>query len=448
MLTGKELATVGKPAGAKTKELIDKKEKFVSKGISTGFFAFVDEAKGAVIKDLDGNTYIDFFAGIGVLNAGHCPEPVVKAIKDQADKLLHTCFMTIMYDSYVELAEKLCAITPGSFEKKALFVNSGAEADENAIKLSRAYTKRPAIVAFDSAFHGRTLLTMSLTSKVKPYKYGFGPFAPEIYKAPYAYCYRCPYGTTYPGCGMACLEYFDKFFKAEVDSENVAAMIVEPVQGEGGFVVPPKEFLPGLKKICEDKGIVFIADEIQTGFGRTGKMFAVENFGVEPDLISMAKSIASGMPLSAVVGKTAIMDSVDPGQVGGTYAGSPTACAAGVATLKILQEDNLADKAEAIGKKVEARMKKLQEKYEQIGDIRRLGAMIGVEFIKDAKTKEHAPEICAAINKENFKNGLMTIGAGIYGNINRMLIPLVITDEQLDAGLDIYEASINTVLGK
>jgi len=441
MLTGQELIEVGKAPGARTQELLEKKQKYVSRGISNAFPIFVDEAKGAVIKDLEGNIYLDFYGGIGALNAGHCPEPVVDAVKSQAEKLFHTCFMTAMYDTYVELAEKLAELAPGDFPKKAIFINSGAEAVENAVKIARAYTKKPAVIAFDSAFHGRTLLTMTLTSKVKPYKYGFGPFAPEVYKVTSANCYRCIYKSTYPGCGMHCLEHFHKFFKAEVDPDMIAAMIIEPVQGEGGFIVPPPEFLPGLKKICEENGIVFIADEVQTGFCRTGKMFAVENFGVEPDLITVAKSIAAGMPLSGVVGKAEIMDAVDPGHVGGTYGGNPIACASGLAAIKYMEENNLSGRAAQIGDTIVSRMKKLQGKYPQIGDVRALGAMVGVELVKDPETKEPAKEETAKILQECFQRGLLAISAGVLGNVIRMLIPLVITDRQLDQGLSILEES-------
>jgi len=445
MLTGLELIHMGEAKGERTQELLEKKQKYISKGISNAFPILVDEAKGAVVKDIDGNIYLDFYGGIGVLNAGHCPEPVVDAIKAQAEKLLHTCFMTAMYDSYIELAEKLCQIAPGSGPKKAFFVNSGAEAVENAVKVARAYTKRPAVIAFDSAFHGRTFLTMTLTSKVKPYKYGFGPFAPEVYKVPSANCYRCMYQSTYPGCGMHCLEYFHKFFKAEVDPDFVAGMIIEPVQGEGGFIVPPPEFLPGLKKICEDYGILFIADEVQTGFCRTGRIFAVENYGVEPDLMTVAKSLAAGMPLSAVIGKLEIMDALDPGYVGGTFAGNPVSCAAGLATIEYMEKNNLCQRATKMGQIIVDRMKKLQEKLPQIGDIRSLGSMIGIELVKDAVTKEPAKDETSRIQQKCFEKGLLIIGAGILGNVIRLLMPLNITDEQLEQGLNILEEACEDV---
>ncbi len=448
MLNGNEIPQVGAGQGHKTKTLLEKKQQFVAQGISNLAPIFVESAKGAVVKDIDGNDYLDFYGGIGVINAGHCPETVVAAIKEQAEKLLHTCFMVGMYEPYVELAEKLCRITPGDHAKKAMFVNSGAEAVENAIKIAKAHTKRPSVIAFEGGFHGRTLLTMTLTSKVKPYKHEFGPFAPEVYKAPAAYCYRCAYKSSYPSCGMACLEHFERFFISEVDPESVAAMIIEPVQGEGGFIVPPNEFLPGLKSICEKHGIVFIADEVQSGFARTGKMFASEQLGVIPDLMTLAKGIASGMPLSAVVGRAEIMDAPTPGRIGGTYGGNPVSCAAALATIDLMEKEDLSDRAAQVGAKIVSRLQELQQKYPQIGDIRGLGAMVALELVKDPVTKEPHKEAVPAIVQECFKSGLLTMGAGIFSNVIRFLPPLVISDEQLETGLKIFEESLGQVLGK
>ena len=425
--------------GPKSQELLERKNKFTARGISQGTPLFIDKAEGALMTDVDGNTFIDFYGGIGVLNAGHCPKPVVEAIKNQAEKLIHSCFMTTMYEGWVDLAEKLAEITPISGDKKVTYVNSGAEAVENAVKIARSYTKRSGVISFELAFHGRTNLTMGLTSKVKPYKYGFGPFAPELYKIPSAYCYRCYYRSSYPGCGMHCLEQFDRFFAAETPPDSIAAMIIEPVQGEGGFIVPPKEFLPGLKAITEKHGIVLIMDEIQTGFGRTGKMFATEQFGVEPDLMTMAKSIAAGMPLSAVVGKAEIMDAPGPGMLGGTFAGNPLACAAGLATIDYIEKEKLPERAGKIGAKVVDRLRAMQEKYALIGDIRSLGAMIGIELVKDRATKEPANEETNQIIKECLSQGLIIISAGVFGNVIRMLMPLVITDDQLEQALSILD---------
>lgn len=428
-----------------SQELLEKKIKYVSRGISNSTPLFIKEAKGAILTDLEGKDYIDFYGGIGVINAGHCPRPVVEAIKDQAEKLIHSCFMVTMYDSYVNLAEKLTQITPGAFAKKAMFVNSGAETVENAVKVARAYTKRSGVVSFEMAFHGRTSLTMALTSKVKPYKHGFGPFTPDLYKIPSAYCYRCYYHSTYPSCGMHCLEQFDRFFVAEVAPESIAAVIIEPVQGEGGFIVPPKEFLPGLQAICKKQGIVFIVDEVQTGFARTGKMFASEYFGVEPDVMTMAKSIAAGMPLGAVVGKAEIMDAPDPGYVGGTFGGNPISCSAALATIELMEQEKLSERAVKIGDVAISRLKEMQEKYALIGDLRGVGAMIAVEFVKDRKTKEPAKEATAQIVKECLDQGLIILSAGVYGNVVRMLMPLVITDEQLERALNILEAAVAKV---
>lgn len=429
-----------------TESLRAKKEKYVANGISALAPIFIESAKGAIITDIDGNDYIDFYGGIGVINAGHCPQPVVDAIKEQAEKLLHSCFMVGMYEPYVQLAEKLCQITPGDHDKKAMFVNSGAEAVENAIKIAKAYTKRSGVIAFEGGFHGRTLLTMTLTSKVKPYKHEFGPFAPEVYKAPAANCYRCSYKSTYPECNMACLDHFERFFISEVDPENIAAMIIEPVQGEGGFIVPPKEFLIGLKKICEKYGIVFIADEVQSGFTRTGKMFACEHFDVVPDLMTLAKGIASGMPLSAVVGKAEIMDAPTPGRIGGTYGGNPVACAAALATIDLMEKEDLSAKAAKVGETIVNRLQELQQKYPQIGDIRALGAMVALELVKDPETKEPFKDAVPVIIEECFKRGLLAMGAGIFGNVVRFLPPVIISDEQLNKGLDIFAEALEVAL--
>ena len=428
--------------GQKSKELLEKKNKYVARGISASAPVFIEEAKGALMKDVDGNTFIDFAGGIGVLNAGHCPEPVVEAIKKQSEKLIHTCFMAAMYEPYVNLAERLANLAPGSTPKKVMFANSGAEAVENAVKIARSYSKRPGIIAFEMAFHGRTFMTMSLTSKVKPYKFGFGPFAPEVYKIPSAYCYRCYYRSTYPECGMHCLEQFDRFFVAEAAPETIAAIIIEPVQGEGGFIVPPKEFLPGLKSIAERHGILLIVDEVQTGFARTGKMFAIEHYQIEPDLMTVAKSIAAGMPLSGVIGKDYIMDAPDPGHLGGTYTGNPVACEAALATIDYIEKENLSARAEKIGNVIIKRLKEMQDKYQIIGDVRGLGAMIAIELVKDRKTKEPAKEETAKIIKECLNNGLFMLSAGVFGNVIRMLMPLVITDEQIEQALNILEKAV------
>ena len=352
-----------------------------------------------------------------------------------------------MYDSYVNLAEKLSEIAPGRGAKKAVLFNSGAEAVENAVKIAKAHTGKSGLIAFSGGYHGRTLLTLSLTSKVKPYKAGFGPFASEVYKAPFAYCYRCPFKSTYPECGMHCLEHFERFFTSEVDPGSVAAMIIEPVQGEGGFVVPPKEFLPGLKAICEKNDIVFIADEIQSGFSRTGKMFASDNFNVVPDLMTVAKSIAAGLPVSAVVGQAEIMDAPTPGQLGSTYGGNPVACAAALAAIEQLEKDALAERAEVVGKKITVTMTGLQQHFPQLGDIRSLGAMVAVEFVHDTQTKQPNKDAVTAIIRGCFKRGLLVISSGLFGNVIRFLPPLVMTDSQLDQAMFIFSETVAEVFG-
>lgn len=433
--------------GPKSQELLELRQKHVPRGISYSTQIFVEEARGAVITDVDGNQFIDFAGGIGVVNVGHCHEKVVKAAKDQIDKFIHTSFNVAQYEPYVRLAEKLGEVTPGSFPKKTMLANSGAEAVENAIKIARKYTDRTGVIALECAFHGRTLLAMSLTSKVRPYKYGFGPFANDIFKIPSAYCYRCYYGLSYPSCEMQCLKNLERFFVAECPSDHVAALIAEPVQGEGGFIVPPPEFLPGLKQICEKHGILFIMDEIQTGFGRTGKMFASEHFGLEPDLMAIAKSLAAGFPLSAVTGRAEIMDAPAPGEIGGTYGGNPVACAAALQVIDIMKDEGLPERADWIGKVFTNRLKEMQEKYPVIGDVRGLGAMIAIELVNDQKTKEPAKEITSRLAGECYKRGLIFLSAGIFSNVLRFLMPLVITQDELDQAADILEASLKEVCG-
>lgn len=427
------------------RNLLEERNKHIPRGAFYLTPLFVSKTKGALIKDVEGKEYIDFGGGIGVVNVGHCADEVVAAIKDQAEKYIHTCFMVVMYEPYVALATRLNEISSGNFEKKSLFFNSGAEGVENAIKIARSYTKRDAIICFEDAFHGRTLFTLSLTSKVKPYKFGFGPFFPEIYRIPYAYCYRCSFGMTYPSCEIRCADYLKEIFHTHVPAENVAALLVEPVLGEGGFVVPPKEFFPKLKKVCEDNGIVFIADEIQTGFGRTGKMFAMEHFGVEPDILVTAKSLAAGMPLSGVTGRSEMMDAPQVGGLGGTFGGNPIACRAALAVLDIIREKNLISRAQEIGEKTFQRFKQMQEKYPIIGDVRGLGAMVAMEMVRNRKTKEPAQDETKLLIKKCYENGLIVLKAGTYNNIIRILMPLVITDDQLEEGLSILEKAIQDI---
>jgi 4-aminobutyrate aminotransferase/(S)-3-amino-2-methylpropionate transaminase len=425
--------------GPKAQALLEKREKNIPRGPSNLVPSFAERGKGALLTDVDGNTFIDFAGAIGTLNAGHCPPKVVEALKEQLDQYIHPGFNVMMYEPYVKLAEKLNQITPGSHEKKTFFLNSGAEAVENAVKIARKYTGRKGIISFERGFHGRTLLTMSLTSKVKPYKYEFGPFAPDTYKMRYPYYYRAPFGITPGELDQEILRQLEDFFISEVPAEEVAAIIMEPVQGEGGFIVPSEKFVQGVKKICEKYGILFIADEIQTGFGRTGKMFAVEHYDVVPDLMTMSKSIAAGLPISAVTGRAEIMDAPNPGEIGGTYGGSPLGCVAALKVIEMIEKDGLVNRANVIGKKMIARFEQMKQKFNFIGDVRGLGAMCALEVVKDRISKEPDKELAGRIIQECVCRGVIILGAGLYGNVIRMLSPLVITDDQLEEGLGVME---------
>lgn len=430
---------------SKNNTLKELRDNYIPPGHGSITHSYVVSAKGAIVRDVEGRDFIDFASGIGVMNVGHSHPKVVAAIKDQAEKFTHTCFMVLPYEPVVILAEKLCAVTPGAFPKTALFINSGAEAVENAVKIARYYTKRPAVIAFENGYHGRTLLTMSLTSKVKPYKFGFGPFAPEVYRMPFAYCYRCPFGLAYPGCDIACADHLKEFFISHVAAEKTAAVIAEPITGEGGFITPPPEYFPKLINICRDNGILFIADEIQTGMGRTGKMFAMEHWNVETDLMTVAKSLAAGMPLSAVVGRKEMMEVVHPFGLGGTYGGNPIACRAGLAVMEIFEEENLLQKAEALGKKLKKRFDAFQKEYELIGDVRGMGPMLALELVKDRETKEPATDEAKALVKFCYDKGLIILSCGNFGNVIRTLMPLVITDELLERGLAIIEEGLTSL---
>jgi len=406
---------------------------------------FVQKAKGAIITDVEGKEYIDFAGGIGTSNVGHCDDEVLIAIQDQIQNYIHTCFHVVMYEPYVELAKRLNALTPGNFPKTTMFLNSGAEAVENSIKVARHATGRTATIAFEDAFHGRTLLAMSLTSKMKPYKFGFAPYVPEIYRMPYAYCYRCAYGLEYPSCEIYCAYFLRDFFHRHISAEQVAALIVEPVLGEGGFVVPPKGYFKVLQEICEDNGIVFIADEVQTGFGRTAKMFAMEHYEATPDITVMAKSMAGGLPLSAVTGKKELMNHPQIGGLGGTFAGNPVACRAALAVLDVFRKKDLLSKAEQIGQKILKIFKELQENYSLVGDVRGLGAMVGMELVTDRSSKEPATALTKQLINRCREKGLLMISAGTHSNVIRPHMPLVITNEELDKGLSIIEETLEEI---
>jgi len=431
--------------GPKAKELLEIRNQYIPHGVYYTIPTFIKKGEGAVVEDIDGNIFLDFAAGIAVLNIGYSHPEVVKAVKKQADKFFHSSINVILYESYIQLAKKLCEITPGDFPKMTLFVNSGAEAVENAIKIARKYTRKTDIICFEGAFHGRTLLTMSLTSKVKPYSFGFGPFAPGIHKIPYANCYRCAYGLERETCNLRCAERLEEIFISVVDPENVAAIILEPIQGESGFIIPPNEFITKIKNICDRYNILLIADEIQTGFCRTGKMFACEYWSVIPDIITMAKSLAAGIPLSAVTGRKEIMQSAHAGGIGGTFSGNPLACTAGLKVIEIMKRDNFSYKANQIGEIICKRLEKMKRKYPLIGNVRGRGAMVAFELVKNQKTKIPAKEETNALIQEAYKQGLILLSAGLYSNVVRLLVPLVISEEQLQAGLDIIENSLSKI---
>lgn len=427
--------------GPKAKELLAKKEKNVPKGPFNTMQTFAAKGDGALLTDIDGNTFLDFAGAIGTLNVGHCPPRVVEALHAQIDQYLHPCFHVMMYEPYIKLAEKLNSITPGNHSKKTFFLSTGAEAVENAVKIARKYTGRKGIISFERGFHGRTYMSMSLTSKVKPYKYEFGPFAPETYKWPYPYYYRSE-GLKDKDHDNTLLKRFETFFLSEVPPEEVAAVIMEPVQGEGGFVMPSSHFIKGVKALCEKHGILFIADEVQTGFGRTGKMFAMEHYDVVPDLMTMSKSIGAGLPVSAVTGRADIMDSPNIGEIGGTYGGSPLGCAAALEVIRTIEEEGLLERANEIGSLFTEKFSDFPLKYKQVGEVRSLGAMCAIEFVKDQETKEPNKEIVQEILSKAHNRGLIIMSAGLYGNIIRLLSPLVTTNELLDEGFSLLEEVI------
>ena len=406
---------------------------------------FIARGEGAVLEDVDGNTHLDFAGGIGCMNVGHHAPAVVEAVRRQMDRFAHLCFSVTPYDAYVRLAEELNRRTPGGFAKKTFLVSSGAEAVENAVKIARAYTKRPAVIAFEDAFHGRTLLGMTLTSKVRPYKAGLGPFAPEIYRIPYAYCYRCPEPRRYPECEVRCAHALEDAFRHTVDAGSVAAVLVEPVLGEGGFVSPPAAYFRELREICSRHGIVLIADEIQTGYGRTGTFLACEQLGVEPDIIVTAKSIAAGLPLGAVTGRAEIMDAPAPGAIGVTYVGNPVACEAALAVLRIMDEQHLVERASQIGEWIGRRTRQYASMFPLVGEIRGRGAMRAFELVRDRNTREPAKPETEEIIRYCWHHGVIVLPAGTRGNVIRLLLPLAITDEQLDEGFSVLEAALASV---
>ncbi|MBU9711300.1 4-aminobutyrate--2-oxoglutarate transaminase [Evansella tamaricis] len=429
--------------GPVASELLERRREHVPRGPFNTATTFVKKGEGAILEDVDGNRFIDFAGAIGTLNAGHCPKEVVEALKDQIDNYLHPCFHVMMYEPYIQLAEKLNQITPGDHHKKTFFLSTGAEAVENAVKIARKYTGRKGIISFERGFHGRTYMAMSLTSKVKPYKYKFGPFVSETYKTVYPYYYRKPEGMSEEELDQECIQRLENFFLSEVSAEETAAVIMEPVQGEGGFIVPSKRFVTRVKEICEQHGILFIADEVQTGFGRTGHMFATEYFGITPDLMTMSKSIAAGIPISAVTGRAEVMDAPEVGEIGGTYGGSPLGCVAALKVIEMMESQKLPDRAMEIGKMVQESFSKFRSTFKEVGDVRGLGAMNAMELVLDKQTKEPNKDLTQKIIKGCIDKGLIIMGAGIYGNVLRILSPLVIKDEELKEGLKILESVLN-----
>jgi 4-aminobutyrate aminotransferase / (S)-3-amino-2-methylpropionate transaminase / 5-aminovalerate transaminase len=420
--------------GTQTDRVLGARERFVARGVATPHLV-VARAKGATVEDVDGRTYVDFAGGLGCHNTGHGLPPAVAAMHEQIDRYLHQCFMVGVYEPYVELCRRLAELSPcRGDEQRSLLVNSGAEAVENAVKIARAATGRPAVIAFDNAFHGRTLLTMTLTSKVA-YRRGFGPFAPEVYRAPAPY----PYRGVSTDDAVAGLELL---FKREVDPASVACAVLEPVQGEGGFIPMPTDFLQRLRELCDEHGILYVDDEVQSGVGRTGPVWAIERAGVEPDLLLSGKSLGGGLPLAAVTGTAEVMDAVEPGGLGGTFGGNPVACAAGIAVLDAVATEEFRKRAEAIGERLRTRLEAIAGRVSEIGEVRGAGPMLALELVRDRQSKEPAPELALATTTGARERGLILLTCGLYGNVVRILVPLVAADEELDRGLDILEEAL------
>jgi 4-aminobutyrate aminotransferase/(S)-3-amino-2-methylpropionate transaminase len=433
--------------GPKSKALADRRLRAVPRGLAHATPVYVAKAEDAVLEDVDGNRYIDFAGGIGCNNVGHRRPSVLSAIREQLDRFLHTCVQVTPYESYVRLAERMNELTPGKFPKKTLFVNTGAEAIENAVKIARAHTGRSGIIAFEDAFHGRTMMTLALTGKTHPYKAGFAPFPGDVYRIPYAYCYRCSYSLTYPSCDLFCARHLEDTFKRVVASEDVAAVIAEPVLGEGGFVAPPADYFRVLIDICRKHGVLFIADEVQTGFGRTGALFASEHYGIEPDIFVTAKSLGGGLPLAAITGRAEIMDAPQPGGLGGTFGGNPLSCVAALAVLDVFENENenLSARANELGNRFQRKAQDWQRRWPMIGDVRGLGAMQAMELVQSADTRQPAPEETKQIVQYCYEHGLIILSAGSYSNVIRALMPLVITEAQMDEALAVLESALQTV---
>ena len=424
--------------GPRSQEILERKQRVVADPLSVFLPVVADRAQGATLTDVDGNTFIDFTGGVGCLNVGHSHPHVVAAAQEQLTRFAHTDFTIVPYETYVTLAERLCELAPLPAPKAAFF-NAGTEAVENAIKFARVYTGRPAVIGFEGGFHGRTLLSLTLTSKTHPYKAGLGPFAPEVYRVPFPNEYRGP-------SAAEALASLERALVTVVAAETVAAIVLEPVQGEGGFVVAPPEFVEGVRRICDDNGIVLVVDEVQTGFGRTGRMWGIDHYDVEPDLVTIAKSIAAGLPLSGVLGRAEIMDAPGDSAIGGTYVGNPVAQAAALAVLDVFEEEGLNDRSAAIGETIRTRMLGWQERWDAIGDVRGLGAMLAIELVHDRGSKDPAPELASAVVEAAAERGLLLLKSGIYQNCIRVLVPLVISDAELDEALEAWEQALDASL--
>jgi 4-aminobutyrate aminotransferase/(S)-3-amino-2-methylpropionate transaminase len=433
--------------GPRSRELLARRAAAIPKAVFNTVPVFVEAASGAIVRDVDGNQLIDFGAGLAVLNVGNAAPDVVRAVAEQADRYTHTCFHVTMNEPYLELAERLNALTPGDHDKQTMLVNSGAEAVENAVKAARYFTGRTAVVAFDHAFHGRTHLAMSLTAKVTPYKQGFGPFAPEVYRLPFSYPYRCATGESPEECGPRCADHVIEEIEKHIGAANVACVVAEPVQGEGGFVVPGGEFLPRLQEFCRSEGILFVADEVQTGFGRTGRWFGVEHFGVVPDLVTTAKALGGGLPVGAVTGRADVLDAIHVGGLGGTFGGNPVACAAALAALDVMQRDDLPGRALRMGTALRDGLDRIAERFDLVGDVRGLGAMMAMELVDDRATKHPAKGAAARVIEECYREGLIVLKAGTHDNVVRLLPPLAISDDLVEEGLGILEKAVGAAAG-
>src|SRR4051794_27172995 len=425
--------------GPRSREVVERLAASVAAPLALTFPVVAAEARGVTITDLDGNTFIDFAGGVGCLNVGHSHPHVVQAAQEQLERFSHTDYTVVPYEIYATLSERLLALAPFSGPTKAAFFNAGTEAVENAVKFARAYTKRPAVIGFEGAFHGRTLLSLTLTSKVHPYKAGLGPFAPEVYRVPFPNAYRGP-------SVEEALDALRRAFKTVVAPENVAAIVFEPVQGEAGFIPATRDFAQGLREICDRHGIVLVCDEVQSGFARTGRFFAIEHYDVEPDVITVAKSIAAGLPLSGVLGKASIMDAPAEGGVGGTYVGNPVAQAAALAVLDVIEEENLVERSAAAGETIRQRMLVWQARWPEIGEVRGLGSMMAIELVSDPATKKPDPELTSSVVTEALARGLLLITCGVYGNCIRVLAPLVIADAELEEALGVWEEALGAAL--